>query len=133
MAKTAGRDYLIKKNDVTIAGVRVVGMTWAGQPIDVTDQGDDGITTYLGSEFANETLEISVEGVEDGDVLADLAFGTTSSARHLTDITIDRPNGDTVSGTFIMTNYAETGNYQEATTFTASLVRSGIHTLTPGA
>lgn len=130
MAKEAGRDLLIKKNAVTVAGVRVVGMTWAGQPVDVTDQGDSGITTYLADTFGNETLEISVEGLEDGDVLAAIGLGTSSTAKHLSDITLTRANGDVIAGTFIMTNYQETGNYQEAVTFSATLVRSGIHTLT---
>jgi len=130
MANTAGREMVVKKNDVAIASVRVTGLTWAGTPIDITTADDAGITTYLSGKFASETLEMSVEGLSDDDVFSDLAFGTSSTAKHLTDITLERPNGDEVAGTFILTSYSETGNYQEAVTFSATLVRSGIHTWT---
>lgn len=130
MAKGAGRAFVVKKNDVTIASVRQKSVTWNGTPIDTTNDDDDGATSYLADEFATTTLEISVEGLTDDDVLSDIAFSATSSDKHLSDITLERPNGDEISGTFIMTNYVETGAYQEAVTFTATLVRNGIHTFT---
>lgn len=131
MAKAAGRDFALKKNSVVIASVRTKGVTWNGTAIDVTSDDDDGATTYLADAFASTTLELSVEGLTDDDVLSDLGFSTTDSDKHMSDITLERPNGDVISGTFIMTSYGETGQYQEATTFTATLVRSGAHTFTP--
>lgn len=131
MANTAGRDFVLAKNSTTIASVRSKSVTWNGTPIDTTNDDDAGATTYLADEFANTTLEISVEGLTDDDVLSDLAFATSDSGKHLSDITLTRPNGDAISGTFIMTNYQETGQYEDAVTFTATLVRSGIHTWTP--
>ena len=131
MANTAGRDFVLAKNSTTIASVRSKSVTWNGNPIDVTNDDDDGATTYLADTFANTTLEISVEGLTDDDVLADLAFATGDSAKHLSDITLTRANGDAISGTFILTSYQETGQYEDAVTFTATLVRSGIHTWTP--
>ena len=64
-------------------------------------------------------------------MLSDLAFATGDSAKHLSDITLTRANGAAISGTFILTSYQETGQYEDAVTFTATLVRSGIHTWTP--
>lgn len=133
MANAAGRAFLVQKNSTTIASVRSKSVTWNGTPIDTTNDDDDGATSYLASEFANTSLEISVEGLTDDDVLSDLAFVATSSSKHLSDITLERPNGDVISGTFILTNYVETGTYEEAVTFTATLVRNGIHTWTPAA
>jgi predicted secreted protein len=127
MAKVAGRDFLLKKNNVTIGGVRVTACAYAGTPIDVTDADDDGITKYLADTMARETLEITVEGLIDDDVLADIAFGTGTAAKFFSDITWTRGNGDVLSGTFILTAYQETGNEQEAGAFTATFVRSGIH------
>lgn len=131
MAKSAGRDFAVKKNSTVIAAVRTKGVTWNGTPIDVTSDDDAPETTYLSDEFANTTLEITVEGLTDDDTLADLAFSTTDADKHFTDLTLEKANGDVVSGTFILTSYAENGQYQEATTFTATLVRNGAHTWTP--
>ena len=131
MAKSAGRDFVVKKSSTAIAAVRTKSVTWNGTPIDVTNDDDDGATTYLADAFASTTLELSVEGITDDDVLSDLAFGGTDSDKFLSDITIERANGDAISGDFVLTNYAENGQYQEATTFTATLVRNGAHTWTP--
>lgn len=133
MAKSAGRAFAVKKGGTTIASVRSKSVTWNGTPIDTTNDDDDGATSYLADTFANTTLEISVEGMTDDDVLSDLAYTAADGDKHLSDLTLERPNGDAISGTFIMTNYVETGTYQEAVTFTATLVRSGIHTFTPAA
>lgn len=133
MAQTAGRDFAVKKNSTTIASVRTKSVTWNGTPIDTTNDDDDGDTSYLADEFANTTLEISVEGLTDDDVLSDIAFTATHADKHLSDITLERPNGDVISGNFIVTNYVETGAYEDAVTFTATLVRNGTHTWTPSA
>lgn len=131
MANTAGRDFAVKVGGTTVASVRTKGVTWNGTPIDITNDDDDGATTYLASEFASTTLEITCDGLTDSDVLSDLALSATNSDKHLSNLTLERANGDVISGTFIMTSYSETGAYQEATTFSATFVRSGIHTWTP--
>ncbi len=130
MAKSAGRDFAVKKNGTTIAAVRTKTVTWAGTPIDITNDDDDGATTYLADAFGTTTLELSVEGMTDDDVLCDLAFSGTAADKFLSDLTLERANGDAISGTFVLTQYVETGSYQEATTFTATIVRSGAHTWT---
>lgn len=130
MAKSASRDFVVKMNDTKIAAVRTKGVTWNGTPIDISSDDDSPETTYLSDDFASTSLEITVEGLTDDDVLSDIAFGETDSDKHLADITLERANGDVISGTFIMTSYAENGQYQEASTFTATLVRSGAHTFT---
>ena len=133
MANSAGRDLLIKKNSTTIASVTTKSVTWNGTPIDITSDDDDAATTYLDDEFATTSLELTVEGYTDDDVLSDLAFVATTSSKHLSDITLTRPNGDVISGNFILTAYSETGESAGAVGFTATLVRSGIHTWTPAA
>lgn len=133
MANASSRDFVVKKNGTVIASVRSKGVTWSGTPIDTTNDDDDGATSYLAAVFGNTSLELTVEGLTDDDVLSDLAFATSDSGKHLSDLTLERPNGDVISGSFILTNYAENGTYQEAATFTATLVRNGIHTWTPAA
>jgi len=133
MAKAAGRELIIRKGGTAIAAVREKSVTSNFTPIEVTTDDDNGATTYLADEFATTALEISVSGVASSDVLPDIVYGvggTVHSAKHLEDITIVLPNGDVIGGTFILTNYVNTGTHSDAVTFTATLVRSGIHTLT---
>lgn len=133
MANTAGRDMVVKKGGTVIASVTTKSVNWQGTLIDITSDDDDGATTYLADVFANTTLEMSVDGFTDDDVLSDLAFSATDSDKHLSDLTLERANGDAISGTFIITSYQETGASAEGSTFTASIVRSGIHTWAPAA
>jgi predicted secreted protein len=130
MANSAGRDFVVKKNSTAIASVRTKSFNWQGQTIDVTTDDEDGVTTFLDDKFASTTLEISVSGLTDADVLFDLAISTTDSDKFLSDITLERANGDEISGNWVLTGYSETGEYQGATTFEATLVRNGAHTFT---
>ena len=49
----------------------------------------------------------------------------------LTDITIEYPDGATLAGDFYLASVEETGAYNEAVTFSASLQSSGQWTYTP--
>lgn len=133
MAKASSRDFTISSGGTVIAAVRTKAVRWNGTPIDVTSDDDAGDTTFLAAEFASTTLELSVEGIVDGDVLADAAFSAAHADKHLSNITLERANGDGISGDFILTSYEETGEYQGSPTFSATLVRNGTHTLTPAA
>ena len=133
MAKATGRAMLVKKNGTTIAAVRTKSINWQGTTIDVTTDDEAGNTTFLADAFASTSLELTVEGLGDGDVLPDLAFSAAHADKHMDDITLERLNGDEISGTFIMTAYSESGSHDDAVTFSATLVRSGIHTYTPAA
>lgn len=130
MAKSAGRLCVIKKNGTAIAGARTTGITWNGSAIDVTDGNDSGIQAFLDGVMTGDTLEMTVEGVEDGQVLRDIAFGA-ASGKFFSDLTFTFPNGDVISGDFVMTTYTESGAYEDAQTFNATFVRNGSHTYTP--
>lgn len=129
MAKSAGRASVVKKNGTAIAGVRSISVNNSGELIDITDQNDSGVTTYLDEIFAGESQEIQISGVEDGQVLRDIWHGT-AAGRFMDDLTIEYPNGDEIAGTFVLMNYNETGEYKDAQTFDATLVRSGAETFT---
>ena len=79
-------------------------------------------------------MELSISGVEDGTVMRDIAFSTTASDRHLSNLTFEFPGlpADSISGDFILTSFTITGDYREATTFDATFVRNGTHTYTQG-
>lgn len=128
MASNIGRDFVIKKATTAIAGCRTKTVTFNGEPIDVTTDDDSGFRTLLGTE-GQKSIDMSVEGLTKDDVLRQAAL--SGSSLLLTDITVEYPNGDSLSGDFFMTSLEETGTYNDAVTFTASFQSSGEFTYTP--
>ena len=124
MAKTAGREFAVKKGGTLIGSVRTKSVTSNDTPIETTNDDDSGFVSYLNDVFATRALEISVEGLTDDDVLSDIAMSATDADSFLDDLTLERGSGEAIIGDFILTNYAETGQYQDATTFTATFVRN---------
>lgn len=136
-AAKIGREFLIKKNSTTLAGVRTKSFSFAGEPVDVTTDDDTGFRTLL-AESGQEAIDISVEGLTKDVVLRGAALG--SGSLMLTDVTLEFPktgtqatSGDTISGNFFLTSLEESGTYNDAMTFSASLQSSGAWTYTPGA
>lgn len=129
MAQQAGRDCVIKKNSTAIAGARTVGITVNGSPISIEDQGDDGIATYLDGVLTGQSLELTIEGVEEDGILRGIATGA-ASGKFLTDLTFEYPDGDVISGDFVMTAYSETGAYEDAQMFNATFSSNGTWTVT---
>lgn len=129
MAAGAGRDFKMKKATVAVAGLRTTGMTGNAQPIDITDTESGGIREFLADAFGSETLEISADGVTKGTILRAAWFGN-AAAKHLSDITLEWPNGDTYAANFILTSYTETGQFEGATEFSCTLQRNGAGTYT---
>ncbi len=132
MAKQAGRLCVIKKNTTTIGGGRTVGMTVNGSPINVEDQGDSGFATYLADIMTGQSIELTIEGYEEDQVLRDLSLGA-ASGKFIDDLTFEYPNGDEISGDFVMTTYSETGAYEDGQTFNATFGSDGSWTYTPSA
>lgn len=130
MAKLTGRLCLIKKATTTIAGGRTVGMTVNGSPIDVQDQTDEGFVTMLAGILTGRSIELTIDGYEEDNVLRDIATDTTATSSFLTDITFEFPNGDALSGSWVLSAYSETGAYEDAQTFTASFTSDGQWTFT---
>lgn len=133
MAKQDGALFVLKKNNVVIGGGRTVGLTVNGSPINTTDQGDSGVTNYLAGVLTGRSLEISVDGQEEDQVLRTLAVATDAADVFLTDLTLTFGNGDVLSGDFVMTGYTETGAYEDAQTYTASFASDGAWTFTAAA
>lgn len=137
-APKVGRELLIKKGAAVIAGVRTKSFSFAGEPIDITTDDDTGFRTLM-AESGQEAIDISVEGLTKDTVLRAAAL-TGSAGLMLTDVTIEFPktgtqaiSGDTISGNFFLASLEESGTYNDAMTFSASLQSSGAWTYTPGA
>ena len=122
MAKSAGREAVLKKNSTPIAGVQAKNITRDSAPINVSDDYSGGLQVVLG--VAGESvIGLDIEGILDSDVLSDIAFSSTAS-QLLTDIKLEFVNGKTLSGDFFMSNFKLGMAYKEATTFSATLTSS---------
>ena len=128
MAASSGRELLIKKGASVIAGVRTKTVTINGEPIDVTTDDDSGFRTLL-ADPATRMIDLSVEGITKDDTLRAIVAG--AGPQLLTDITIEYPDGAVIAGDFYLVSVEESGEYQDAVTFTATLQSSGAFTYTP--
>jgi len=129
MAEYLGRNLVLKKNNVVLAGVRSKSMTVGIDNVDVTTDDDAGFRTQL-AEAGQVNLDISFDGVETDGVVRDLVLVGGTSQQY-TDLTLTWPNGDVLSGTFNLGGYEESGTYNDAVTFSSSLQSSGEWTYTP--
>lgn len=136
MVQTAGRLCLIKIGGTVIAGLRNVGLTVNGTPINTTTQGDAGIQKLLTGELTGQSVEITGDGIEEDQVLRDISLGP-ATGKFFTDLTFEFPaNGavssDILSGEWAMSAYSETGAYEDAVTFTTSFMSDGAWVFTKG-
>mgnify|MGYP005990237555 CR=1 FL=1 len=129
MAKNAGRNFLIKKNSVTLAGGKTTTMKVSGSPINVETATDAGVQVLLDGIVTGKSIELSFEGYEDGNVLRDIALGADAD-KFMTDLTLSFPDGDTLACDFFMSEYEETGEMEDGVTFTATFMSNGAHTHT---
>lgn len=128
MTAAVGRALALEWDGTPVAGVREKSIALNGEPIDVTDDDDDGWRALLADEAAQNEVTISVNGVTKDDTLRAAWFGTRTSA-----MTVTFPDGGTISGNFFLQSYTETGAYNDAVTFEAEFQSSGIVTYTPPA
>lgn len=111
-----------------VLGVREKGVTRNGEPIDVASDEDSGWRTLLTTAGQNE-VDISLSGVTKDLVLRnDWHAGNRTKTLALT-----YPDGSILSGSFYLANFNETGAYNDAVTFDATLQSTGAVTWTPGA
>jgi len=128
MGADVGRELLIKKDAVVIcAGISSKSITINNEPVDITNDDDDGWRAYL-TKAGVRSLDLSFSGVTKDDTLKTLCTGETIL---LEDITVEFPDGSTFEGDFIFASLGESGESGTAITFDATLNSSGIITFTP--
>lgn len=125
-AVAAGRDMLIKKATVAIAGIKVTGLSVDNTPIDITSNDSVGIQKLM-AVSAKRAMTINVSGVETDGVLWAIAMGTGSQL--LTDLTFVQPaagsTADVVTCDWYMSNYKADGDTADAVQFSATFMSSG--------
>lgn len=128
MAGAIGRSLLVKKGATKLAGLRTKSISFAGEPVDITNDDDEGFRRLL-EEAGTKSIDMSVDGVAEDELIQDIVFGGGSLM--LTDITLQFPlrAGDAtaanIAGSFFLTAFEESGTYNDAVTFSASLQSSG--------
>lgn len=127
MAARSGRDLLIKRNNTVIAGVRTKGVAINREPVDITNDDDDGWRAVL-AQPGEKQIDLTVGGVTKDDVLRAVAF---TEPGIFEDMTLEYPDGSVIAGDFFLANYNESGEYNDAITFEATLQSSGVFTYTP--
>lgn len=126
MAASNGRDLAIKLDATLIAMVRTKSVSINREPIDVTTDDDAGWRALL-AEPGERQVDLSVSGVAGDGTLRDLSMEDPAV---LSAMTIEWPNGDSMTGDFFLNSYSESGEYNGSITFDASLQSSGAQTYT---
>jgi predicted secreted protein len=120
MAEILGRKVTISVGGTPIATARTKNLTINNEAVDVTSDGDDGIQRML-ADPGQKSVELSIEGLYEGSSLMDIALdGTLIQAVELDYVSY------TLEGDFFMSSYSEGQPYNEAVTFSATLMSSGV-------
>jgi predicted secreted protein len=109
-----------------ILGVREKAISMNGEPIDVTADDSAGWREVITDTAAENQVSISLTGVvKDRRMITDWYAGRrTQPARIVFD------GGDSITGTFFLQSLSETGPYNDASTFQAEIISSGVVTYT---
>lgn len=126
MAASIGRNLLLKTGSTVIAGLKSKSVSVNKEPVDVTTDDENGFRTLL-DDPGVQSLDISFEGVTKD---TELRAAIMSGAMTLTGASLQYPNGDTVTGTFMLTQLEETGATADAMNFSGQLQSSGTFTYT---
>ncbi len=128
---SASRLMIIKKAGTKLAGIKTKGVAIAKEPIDITNDDDNGYRTFL-AEAGTKSLDLSFSGVTKDKLLR--AQIISEQSQLLTDITLEYEDGDTISGNFFFNGFSENGGGPDgAVEFDGTLQSSGEWTYTPAA
>ena len=132
MAAQRGRLMLIKVGTAAagtlLGGLRTTNFTMNNQVIDVSTKDTDGWRELL-EDGSLKFFSISGDGIFK-DSTTDETIRGYVMANTLNTFTLVFPNGDTIEGTFQITNYQRKGDYEGAETYSITLESSGIPTFT---
>jgi len=127
MAGANGRALQIKWDAVTLVGVRTKGYTATADLVDVTTDDDNGWRTLLATPGLR-SLETTVGGISSDQVLINEFFNGTGET-----LTTELPTTTgTISGTFYLSSFEQTGEHDGAVEFTATFMSSGSVAYTAG-
>jgi predicted secreted protein len=132
MAASAGRNITLTWGSDSppenIAGVKEKSLTLNNEPVDISSDDDLGWRAIL-SEAGQKQVELKLSGVtKDRKVLADWFANALTQA-----VVLTYEDGAAISGSFFLSEYADKGNFKDATSFDITLMSTGTITYTPAA
>lgn len=126
MSAGAGRDVSCTWGGSNIEGMREKQIQLGGDPIDITSDDDAGHQKLLKTR-TRKAVTITASGVRKSDsLMADWFNDDTEKTLVWT-----YEDGSSVSGTFILANYSNTGPYEDAVTFDCTFMSSGETSFSP--
>ena len=122
MAAKSGRAVIITKDGDDLADeLRTKTITFNGDLIDVTTDGDDGWMTTLDGVFAMNSVTLTLEGILKSDTIPDMAFSGAQEPFVITVGTLF-----TLTGTWqLQPGAAIDAPYNDAATFSGTLQSVG--------
>ncbi len=132
MTNYTGRAFLLKNGTwsggTAVADCKSHTLTVNQEAVDITNKSSNGYRTLL-EGAGNKSIEVQISGV----ITTDSAFETFQGyafAGSINAHALGWADGDTLEASFLITNFAITGEYNGAQTFTATLQSSGTYTFT---
>jgi predicted secreted protein len=119
MSEILGRKVSVSVSGSVVATARTTSMTINNEAVNITSAGDDGIRRMM-DEAGEKSVEITLDGLYVGSSLMDLALGTSLLKAVILDY-----GSYTLGGDFFISSYNEGQPYNEAITFSATLMSSG--------
>src|SRR5690606_28672451 len=98
------------------------------EPIDITSDDDDGFRTLLATAVAQQQVDLSVEGVLKDSTLIEIA---AAAGIQVSNYTLSIPGIGSITGDFAFTGLELGANYNEAVTFSATIMSTGQFTFAP--
>ncbi|TXH55058.1 MAG: hypothetical protein E6Q97_09630 [Desulfurellales bacterium] len=121
MAET-GRALTISWDGTVLVGVRTKGYTVTNDYVDVTTDDDAGWRTLLATPGLR-SLEVTVGGVTGDQVLLAAMMQANITGETLV-VNLPTSTG-TLTGTFLVSSYEESGEHSGSVEFTATFMSSG--------
>lgn len=128
MPAAAGRQVALTWNGSPLLGVREKGITFNGEPINVTSDEDSGWRTLIPDVSNEDQVEVKLTGVSKDTRIKTDWFARTRTRTAV----VTYPNGDVITGTFMISHFSEGIPYNNAITFETTLQSHGPVTFTPG-
>lgn len=128
MAAQSGNDFLLKQGGTALTGLRATSFVLNNAPVDITSKDSSHWRTLLGAGGVR-SLSITASGVFDDSAILETVRGL-AFANSLNTFTMTFGNGDSISGSFLITSLSRSGANDDAEVYELTLESSGTVTYT---
>jgi len=133
MAGFNGREMTIDWDSVVLAGVRTRGVSISNEYVDVTNDDDNGWRTLL-ADPGLRSVEVTAGGITKNEILINEMMKASITGEPLdVNLPTSLTTPGTLSGTFLVSAYEQTGEHDGAVEFSATFMSSGVVTYTASA